>query len=398
MNATREHAVAASYPPPAAGLERLRRFARAAGVLGGLGCLAGALTTPEQFFRSYLVGHVFWLTIALGSLGLVLMHRLTQGAWGIVVRRVFEAAASTLPWMALLFTPVLLGMDHLYPWARPEVVARDPLLQAKAKYLDVPFFVARAVLFFGVWSVLARLQSRWSDAQDRSGAPALFHRLRALSAAGLILFVLTCTFASFDWLMSLDPHWFSSIYGVQFVGGAAVAALTFTILVTRFMGTAEPMSRVLTPKLHQDHGTLLFAFLLLWGYFSVSQFLIIWSANLPEEIPFYLHRQSGGWQYVALGLVVLHFAVPFLLLLSPRVKRDPRRLAAVAALVLAMRWIDLLWQVVPNFSQRVTFHWLDAAALVGVGGAWLLLFARHLAGRSLLPVHDPFLPEALAHE
>jgi hypothetical protein len=235
--------------------------------------------------------------------------------------------------------------------------------------------------------------------QDRTGVPALFHRMRALSAAGIILFVLAVSFATFDWLMSLDPHWFSSIYGLQFVGGLAIAGLTTTILVCRFIVAKEPaLSRVFSPKLRQDHGTLLFAFLLLWGYFMVSQFIIIWSANLPEEIPFYLHRNKGGWQWMALVNVLLHFAFPFLLLLSRRVRRHAVALPAIAVAILVARWMDLMWQAAPNFHHRVFVSWLDLAALVGVGGAFLTLFARNLGAASMLPVHDPYLPEALAHE
>jgi hypothetical protein len=258
-----------------------------------------------------------------------------------------------------LFVPILLNVSNLYEWARPEVMAADPILQAKAGWLSVPFFIVRTLVYFAIFITLQIGERRLSLEQDRTGAPAIFHRLQRLSAAGLILFVLTCTFASFDWLMSLDPHWFSSIYGVQFVGGAAVGALAFSIVVSRFLVQTEPMSRVLRTKHHHDHGTLLFAFLLLWGYFHVSQFVIIWSANLPEEIPFYRHRFTGGWQTLALVLVLLHFAVPFLLLLSQRIKKNSRKLAAIAALLLFMRWVDLYWQVTPNFKPQLTVHWLD---------------------------------------
>jgi hypothetical protein len=327
-----------------------------------------------------------------------MLNHLTHGAWGLVLRRVFESAAATLPVMLVLFVPVLIGVHRVYEWSEPGVVQADAILAKKAGYLNLPFFIGRGALYFAVWIALALLARRWSLAQDRSGDPKLYHRMRALSAAGLVLFVLSVSFASFDWLMSLDPHWFSSIYGVQFVGGAAVAALCFGIVISRFLANAPPMSEVLTPKHHQDHGTLLFAVLLLWGYFGVSQFLIIWSANLPEEIPFYIHRQSGGWQWVSLAIVLLHFAVPFLMLLSPAMKRDRRRLAAIAVGVLVMRWIDLVWQVAPTFHEHATAHWLDLAAVAAVGGLWLVIFAHGLRAASLLPVHDPFLPEALAHE
>lgn len=395
---TTAHPLPAGFDPPS-DLAGWQRLGIGAALLGGAASAAGAVLAPEAFFRAYLVGWLLWLQIALGSLGLLMLHHLTHGAWGIVLRRPFEAAAATLPALAVLFVPILLGMRHLYPWSDPAAVAADPLLQQKAAYLGVRAFTLRAALYFVVWIGLASLARRWSLLQDRSGGGEVFRKLRVLSALGLVLFVLTVSFAAIDWVMTLDPHWFSSIYGVQFIGASAVAALCAGILASRWLAAREPMARVFTPKHHHDHGTLLFAFLLLWGYFGVSQFLIIWSANLPEEIPFYLHRGHGGWRVLSAGIVLLHWAVPFFLLLSPRIKRVPGRLAAVAALVLVVRWVDLYWQVAPNFQHDgPSPHWLDAAALVAVGGVWVALYARHLAGRPLLPLHDPFLPEALAHE
>jgi hypothetical protein len=388
----------ARYEPPRA-LTGLQRAGLVAALLGFAACAAGAAQGLEAFFRAYLVGWLLVLQIALGSLGLLMLHHLTHGAWGIVLRRPFEAAAATLPALAVLFVPVLLGMRHLYPWSDPAVVAADPILQQKAAWLGVTPFTLRAAFYFAVWIALGALARRWSLAQDRTGGGEIFRKLRVLSALGLVLFVLTVSFAAIDWVMTLDPHWFSSIYGVQFIGGSVVAALCAGILASRWLAAREPMVRVFTPKHHHDHGTLLFAFLLLWGYFGVSQFLIIWSANLPEEVPFYLHRGHGAWRMLSAAIVLLHWAVPFFLLLSPRIKRVPGRLAAVATLVLVLRWVDLYWQVAPNFRPAGPApHWLDAAVLVGVGGVCLALYARHLAGRSLLPLHDPFLPEALAHE
>lgn len=398
LHATAPAEIATHYAPPVAGLARLQRAGLALALLGGVGCVVGAMTAPEQFYRSYLPGWLFWMQVALGGLGLAMLNQLTHGGWGLLVRRVFESAASTLPAMLVLFVPVLFGLGSLYEWTHADVVASEPVLQAKAAYLNVPFFMVRAGLYFAVWIVLAVLARRWSLEQDRTGEPRLHHRMRTLSAAGLILFVLTASFAAFDWMMSVDPHWFSSIYGVQFVGGAAVAGLAFAIVVSCWLETQEPMSRVFTPKNHQDHGTLLFAFLLLWGYFIVSQFIIIWSANLPEEISFYLERQTDGWKVFSVVLVLLHFVIPFLLLLSPAIKRNPRAITAIALTLLLMRWVDLHFQMRPHFVDHVAVHWLDFASLIGVGGVWLALFARSLSGPSLLPVHDPFLPEALGHE
>lgn len=382
---------------PPAGLARVQRLGWTLGGLGLAACLAGWLVHPEQFFRSYLTGVLLWLGIALGCLGISMLQHLTHGAWGLVVRRVFEAASATLPVLFVLFVPVLLGMQHLYAWSRPEVVAGDALLQAKSGYLNVSFFAARAVLYFAIWIALALSLRRLSLAQDRTGDPRLYHRLRVVSGAGLPLYVLTATFAAIDWLMSLEPHWFSSIYGFQFVGGHAVSALGFLLVVALFLVRTPPMREVLAARHFEDYGKLLLAFVLLWSYFGVSQFLIIWSANLPEEIPWYLHRQHGGWQALSVLLVVFHFALPFLVLLSRTVRRDPRRLAVVGGLVLLMRWCDLYFQAAPTFQESALPHWLDVAAVVGVGGVFAALFARALGSRSLLPVHDPYLPEAVGH-
>ncbi len=387
----------ASYAPPA-DLARVQRLGLAAAVIGGLACVAGALTAQEQFFRSYLVAYLFWVAIALGCLGMMMMHHLTHGAWGVVVRRVFEAGASLMPVLALLFIPVLVGIPKLYVWAQ-STAAADPILRAKAAYLNTGAFTTRAVVYFVIWSVLAVFLSRWSKEQDRTGAPALYNKMRGMSAIGLVLFVLSVSFATFDWLMSLDPHWFSSIYGLQFIGGCAIAGLCFAILWSRYLVDREPMSKVFRPQHHHDHGTLLFAFLLLWGYFTTSQFIIIWSANLPEEIPYFLKRFASSWKALALVLVLFHFWFPFLSLLSKKIKRFPRRLAFFAGWLLFMRWWELYFQAAPNFHpEGVRVHWLDAATVIAIGGVFVALAARHLAGRSLLPVHDPFLPEALNHE
>lgn len=386
--------------PQAPGPPALARVQKMAWTVGGIGLALSALgffVQPEQFFRSYLVGLLLWLGIALGCLGISMLQHLTHGAWGLVVRRVFEAASLALPVMLLLFLPIFFGMRHLYAWSRPEVVAADAILQAKAAYLNTPFFVARAAAYFSVWIGLAVLLRSLSAAQDRTDDPKLYSRLRVASAVGLPLYVVTATFAAIDWLMSLEPHWFSSIYGFQFVGGHAVSGLGFLLLVAVFLVRVEPMRNVLAARHFEDYGKLLLAFVLLWSYFGVSQFLIIWSANLPEEIPWYLHRRQGGWQAVSVIIVVFHFVLPFLVLLSRRVRRDPRWLAVVGALVLLMRWLDLYFQAAPTFHASVLPHWLDLTAVAGVGGVFVALFLRHLAARSLLPLHDPYWSEAVGN-
>jgi hypothetical protein len=311
-----------------------------------------------------------------------------------MVRRVLEASASTLPFLALLFVPLLLGVGRLYPWAR----AHEGPAHFQEAWLNVPFFTVRTLVYFAAWIALAARVRGLSFRQDEPHDRGLLRRLRSAGAPGLALYCLTATFASIDWLLSLRTGWGSTIYGVYFVGGHAVSALAFTVLVAAFLARRGPMGALLQPSHFHDYGKLLHAFVLLWAYFGFSQFLIIWSANLPEEAGWYADRIGGGWRWVSLSLVLFHFAVPFALLLSRSLKRDPRRLARVAALLFVMRWVDLFWLVAPAFHPgRLSVHWLDLAAPVALGGGWLWLFARALRRRPLVPLHDPDLAAVVAH-
>ncbi len=386
--------------PPELG--RLERRAWMVGLVAAALAAAGFLLDSGQFYRSYLVAWLLWAGVALGCLAVMLLHHLTRGAWGLVVRRVLEAAAGTMPVLALLFVPLLLGLGELYLWARPEQVAADELLRQKAAYLNPAGFIGRAVVYLGIWSFFALALARLSRRQDETGERGLFRRMRVLAAVGLPVYCLLATFASVDWLMSLDPHWYSSIFGVYFVGGHGVSAFAFLIPVALLLSRREPMSGVFQPRHFHDYGKLLLAFVMLWTYFALSQLLIIWSGHLPEEIPWYLARLRGGWQWVALALAGFHFALPFVLLLSRDLKRDARRLAAVAVLLLAMRWVDLYWLAAPSFghgehgAHGPLPHWLDPVTAVAVGGVWLAVFAGRLRRSPLLPVNAPGLAEAVA--
>ena len=308
-----------------------------------------------------------------------------------------EAAARTLPVVTLFFVPIALaGLPALYPWARPEVVAADPVLQAKRAYLNVPFFLARAVLYFAGWNAIVWLLARWSREQDVGGPQPLGaeRKFRLLSAPGLLAYGLFVTFASIDWVMSLDPHWYSTIFGVIFMGGQGLAAMALAILLLAWLQAHEPYRSTVTPAHFHDLGTLLFAFVMLWAYFAFSQFLIIWSGNLPEEITWYLDRMRGGWGAVAVALAVGQFVVPFLLLLSRDVKRSPRALAAIAAAVLAMRYVDLLWMIVPTGGER--FHWLDLIVPAALLAFWSAALAAQLRRTMPLPVNDPYYAEYMS--
>lgn len=384
-------------PPP--GLSGVRTRALTIGVLGSGVAIALGFADPAQFFPSYLLAFVYWFGIALGALALLMLQHLTGGAWGVMIRRPLEAATRTLPLMAVMFVPLAFGLSHLYPWADTPAVLADAVLRGKAAYLNVPFFLARAAIYFAVWIGLAGLLSRWSRGQDRTADPRFADRMRKLSGAGLVLWGVTLTFASIDWLMSLEPHWFSTIFGILMMGGMGLGAMAFAIIVLRALSAVEPIAGVVRPSHFHDLGNLLLAFVVLWAYFSFSQLLIIWAGNLPEEIPWYLHRIQGSWSAIAGVVAVFYFAVPFILLLSRRTKRHAPALALVAGGVLAARLVDLFYLIAPEFSkQGFRVHALDLAALVGVGGLWVACFVWQLAGRPLLPLNDPELESAIAAE
>ena len=396
---------AAASPSITAWIDRVRRPALIAGVVALAACGVGAFLAPPAFFRAYLFAYVFFTGLSLGCLAVVMLHHSTGGAWGIPIRRMLESGTRTLPLIAVLFIPIALGLKHLYPWARPEDVAKDALLQAKEPYLNVPFFLARTVFYFAVWMAVAYFLNRWSLEQDRAGSPALTRRLQLLSAGGLVGYGLTMTFASIDWVMSLEPRWFSTMYGVLYIAGQALNALAFVTALLVLLSRQAPFAGYVRPRHFHDLGKLLLAFVMFWSYVAFAQYLIIWAGNLPEEIPWYLRRLSGGWGWLGAALVVLHFALPFLLLLPESANRNPRLLASVAALVVAMRLVDVFWLVRPVFTQaghspataHFQVHWLDLAAAVGIGGLWLAVFLWQLDERPLLPVNDPEFAVASSH-
>jgi hypothetical protein len=382
-------------PPRVASLQRL---ALLVGVAGLALCAVGFAANRAHFFKAYLLAYVFWIGIALGSLAISMLHHLSGGAWGVVIRRVLEAASRTLPFMALLFLPIAFGIHELYLWANPEAVAKDAILQHKAAYLNVRFFIIRAAIYFVIWSALAYLLSKWSLEQEQRGETGQALRMQRLSGLGLVLYALTILFMSVDWIMSLDPHWFSTIYGILFMGGQGLSAFAFAIAVAVLLSRTEPMSRVIAPAHLHDLGKLMLAFVMLWAYFSFSQFLIIWSANLPEEIPWYLRRWGGGWQWVGLLLIFGHFVLPFVLLLSSDIKRSGRTLIGVAVTIILMRIVDLFWNIGPlHDEESFGATWLDAVAPVALGGIWLAIFLWQLQTRPLLPMGEPYLAEALEH-
>lgn len=386
-------------------LSRIQFPALVVGLVALAACVLGFFLSRERFFLSYLFAYLFWFGLALGSFAILMLQHLTGGAWGLVIRRLLESAARMLPLMAILFLPLLLGMRHLYSWAGGPHVPGAHGVGFREWWLSDGFFLLRAIIYFSIWIVLSLLLIRWSVQQDRTGDPQLLRRFERLSGPGLVLYALTITFASIDWVMSLDPHWFSTIFGFLFIASQALSTIAFIIAVAALLARDKPLSEVFTIARFHDLGNLLLAFVMLWAYLSFAQYLIIWSGNLPEETPFYVYRTRAGWQWVALLLIVVHFFIPFILLLWRRTKKNVRALATVAIVLLFMRFVDLFWLVVPAYAQsrihdRVpppTLHWLDFAAPIGIGGIWIAVYIWQLGRHPLLPLHDPRLAEVNHH-
>jgi hypothetical protein len=383
-----------SFNPP--NMSDLQKRALIAGIVFLVALVASAFLDSKQFFQSYLIGWTFWTGITVGSLALLMLQHLTGGGWGLVIRRVLEASTRVLPLMAVLFVPILIGAHSVYHgWTDPGELAKHPVVQFKTPYLNVQFFAVRAVIYFAIWITLAFFLNKWSLAQDQTADNRYTKYMRVLAGPGMVALIFSVTFASIDWYMSLEPEWFSTIYGFIFVAAWTLSALAFVIAVMAWLVRQEPMKRIVAPLHFHDLGKLLLALVMLWAYFAFSQYLIIWSANSPEEIPWYIVRTHGAWGAIIVTIGILHFAAPFLFLLSRSIKRNPHRLVVIAALILGMRAVDLLWMLVPAFPDH-RWIWLVVIAILGFGGLWLAFFTWQLGKRSLIPINDPQFESTVA--
>lgn len=379
--------------------------ARLAGMVGVAALAAhglGLWLRPDEFFRGYLVGYNFWLGIAVGSLAILMVHQLTGGAWGYLLRHVLQASVRTLPLLVLLFVPLAFGLDHVYSWARPGTMADDSLLASKARYLNPQWFLLRAALYFAVWVVLGGLLNRWLARYELTGDPRVARRSRLLSGPGLVLYWLAMTFAAIDWVMSLQPYWYSTMFPVVFGVGQLIVAYAFAVLVTMRFAGRPPVAEAATPQRMRDLGNLLLMLVMFWAYVAFSQFMLIWIGNLPDEIVWYAPRFSGAWLWVAVALVALQFGLPFLLLLLRKVKQTRPAMSAICLLLLATGLASLVWQVVPGFLPAdLSARWPEIAtslwAVVGVGGVWLSVVLRQLGRQPVLPAHSPLFEERGQH-
>jgi hypothetical protein len=362
--------------------------------------IVGALARPDEFFRGYLLAYMDWLGVTLGSMAILMIRHLTGGGWGMVIRRILGAAMRCIPFMTILFVPILFGLPRLYVWDRPLDLIADKHFQQHLReitqsYLTVHGFVIRAVVYFAIWNALSFFLSKWSRQQNQPPMRDNSTRFKALSGPGLILYAFTISFAAIDWVMSIDPSWISTIYGLIILIGELVAAICFAVVVERILVDYKPMSELLRPDFVQDHGKWMLTFIMLWAYFSFSQWLIIWAGNLPDEITWYLRRANGGWQYVWFCLGIFHFVVPFVLLLSRPFKRDVRKLVWLAVWLMLMRYLDLFWIIEPNFSPTIHLSWADIVVSVAMGSLWLAYFFRNLSSLPLLPAYDVYAKEVL---
>jgi hypothetical protein len=370
------------------------------GVVFGIAAVVLAFTRPEEFYRGYLLGFMCWLGVALGSMAILMIRHLTGGGWGMVIRRILGAAMRTLPLLALLFIPVILGIHHLYIWAQPlDRVAdqhlREHLEDITKTYLTTNGFIIRAIIYFAIWNLCSFLLSHWSRQTDRAGHPDNTQKFKAVAGPGLILYAFTISFAAIDWLMSLDPSWISTIFGLIILIGELLSAMCFAVVIERILFNYKPMSEMLKPDFVHDHGKWMLTFIMVWAYFNFSQWLIIWAGNLPAEISFYLKRLTGGWGGIGLMLVLFHFCVPFAILLSRPFKRDIRKLVWVAIWLMLMRYVDLFWIIEPNFSKTLNLTIADIVVPIAIGGFWLAFFFRNLGSLPLLPAYDPSAGEVL---
>lgn len=353
---------------------------------------------PEQFFRSYLLGFMFWFGLSLGCTAFLLLNHLTGGKWGIPVRRPLEAGVRTFPLMAFFLVPLFFGMHHLFLWTHKELVATDPVLRLKSIYLNVPFFLGREVIYFAFWFWITQHLTRWSSELDRTGDVSFKRRLEGIGGWGLVAYGLTVTFFSIDWVMSLEAYWFSTIFGLIFIVIQVQAAIAFTVLVARVLADFEPADKMISPARFNDLGNLLLTFVMLWAYLAFSQFLIIWTGDLLDEIPWYVSRAGHGWAVLGVVLIVFYFAVPFFLLLLRDVKRRTQTLARLCIVLLILNFADLFWMIVPSFHPNgPRFYLLDLILPLGIGGIWLAFYLWTLNSHPFLPARDPDFAGALEY-
>ena len=397
-----------NYHAPAE-INRLRDLALGIGGIALIVWAVGVYFNPEQGLRSWLLGFIFWGGIALGSLGVLMLQYLTGGAWGIVIRRTLEAATRTLPLIFLLFIPLAIGVytRTFYDWTHLPLT--DHVMEQRGVFMTPWAWILRSLIYFSLWGVMVYLLNNWSAMQDKTTtveeSRLLLEKASRFSGPTMVIYCLVVTFAAVDWMLSLDAHWFSTMWGLLFVAGWALSCFCFVVAITAYLSDKAPMDRVIGKRHFHDLGKLILALVMVWAYFNFSQFLIIWSGNLPEETGWLLTRMKNGWGFIGVGLILFHFAFPFLVLLQQDFKRHAKWIATLAIFILAMRLVDMFYligpsnRVMPGGLEQGAFYvsWLDFVAPVAVGGIWLWWFFGELLKRPIVPAKDPYFEEAIEH-
>jgi hypothetical protein len=378
------------------GIARWQTASLAVGIIGLVASAIGFFVNRQDFFRAYLPSYLFWFSIVAGSLGVLMLQYMTGGEWGLMIRRPLGASARTMWLMAVLFIPILIGVRDLFPWANEEWARKDPVVSLKLGWLNVTRFTWFSILLFVIWIVWAWQLRYWSQKfyQDRSPETDLVRRRWA--GAGLPMIVLTLTFASIDWMMSLEPKWMSAMYGITFTVGCALSAFAFVTFFLSQLARTNAMAGILKPSHLRDLGNLLFAFVMFYAYTAFSEYLLMWYANLHEEIPHYLVRQHGTWGVLAMLLVLFHFFLPFFMLLMRAIKDRPESIAVVTVIIIVMRYVAIVWLVTPSwYGEHFHYSWIDLTSLIGIGGVWMFAFIQQLKGQTIIPIHETWVEEAI---
>jgi len=397
-----------NYQAPAE-LGRLRTLALGVGGIAAIIVAVGAYFNTEQALRSWLLGFIFWSGLCFGSLGVLMLQYLTGGAWGVVVRRIVEAGSRTLPIVVLMFIPLAIGVytHNIYEWTH--MAPTEHAIEARGPFLTTWFWILRSFIYFAIWGVMVYLLNKWGADQDKTTtveeSRLILEKASRFSGPTMVIYSLVVTFAVVDWVMTLDPHWFSTMWGLLFVAGWALSCFCFCVVVLAYLLDKSPMNGVLGKRHFHDLGKLMLALVMVWAYFNFSQFLIIWSGNIPEETGWYLTRWKGGWMYVAIALILFHFVFPYLLLLKRDLKRQASLLASIGGFILFMRLVDMFYQIGPSHRvapaglEQGAFYisWMDIVAPIAVGGIWLWWFLGELMKRPIVPAKDPYFEEAIEH-
>ena len=381
---------------PATGIGRWQMPALVVGILGLVASAIGFFVDRVQFYRAWVPSYIFWFSIVAGALAVLMLQYVTGGQWGLLVRRPLGAAARTMIWMAVFFLPIAAGVKHIFPWADHAYVEQHEVVQLKAGYLNVTGFWIRAAIYFALWILWAwRIRAlSLKFYEDRSPYTELSRR--AWAATGLPMIVLTLTFASIDWLMSLEPTWTSAMYGITFTVGCGLSAFAFVTFFLSRLAVTPAMTDVLRPSHLRDLGNLMLAFVMFFAYTQFSEYLLMWYGNIAEETPHYLVRQHGAWGVIAALMIVLHFFLPFFLLLMRQIKDRASTIGAVTVLIMVMRYLAIYWMVEPSWSgEHFTYSWMALASLVGIGGVWMWAFIGQLKGQTIIPIHETWVEEAI---